>query len=64
MSDDRPINKHTTDAGNHYGSIGGNISDNNNAQVFAKNDKYPHNKDSDYKITQKKENRTEEEKED
>ena len=67
MINDRHITKHTIDAGNHHGSIGGNVSDNNNAQAFAKNDIYPHDKNSEFKInknTQKEENRTEKEKED
>ena len=37
MSDDRPINKHTTNASNNNGSVRGYVSDNNNAQIFAKN---------------------------
>ena len=36
MNNGRPINKHTFDDGNHYGSNGGNASSSDNVQISAK----------------------------
>ena len=64
MSDDRTINKHTTDASNNNGRVRGHVNNNNNAQIFAKNAKNPlFSETTEFKITkitQKEENRTEE----
>jgi len=62
MSDDRPTNKHTTDVSNNNGRVRGYVSDNNNAQIFTKNDKnslFPET--TQFKIT-KKDKKTEVEK--
>ena len=68
MSDGRPTNKHTINAGNNDGSIRGNISDSDNAKISAKvnpNSFFPETTEFKItKITQKEENRTEKEKED
>jgi len=61
MSDDRTINKHTTDASNNNGRVRGHVNNNNNAQIFAKNAKNPlFSETTEFKITKKnKENKTE-----
>lgn len=68
MNNGRPINKHTFDDGNHYGSNGGNASSSDNVQISAKassNSLFPETTEFKItKITQEKENRTEKEKED
>ena len=64
MNNGRPINKHTFDDGNHYGSNGGNASSSDNVQISAKassNSLFPETPEFKItKITQKEENRTEE----
>ena len=64
MNNGRPINKHTFDDGNHYGSNGGNASSSDNVQISAKassNSLFPETTEFKItKITQKEENRTEE----
>ena len=68
MNNGRPINKHTFDDGNHYGSNGGNASSSDNVQISAKassNSLFPETTEFKItKITQEKENRIEKEKED
>ena len=68
MSDGRPTNKHTTNAGNNDGRIRGIISDSDNVKISAKTSSNPFFPETTEfkitKITQEKENRIEKEKED
>ena len=60
MSDDRPINKHTTDASNCYGSVRSYLDNNSYAQNVTKNDKIPlFSNTTEFKTTKKETTKTE-----